>query len=410
MTRPLVTSSINLIKRNQAASGAYIASPGYDTYAYCWLRDGAFIASAMDAHGHHRSAEAFHRWAATTVVDHAHKVEDLEANLEHALKGTGDPLRPLDDRYVLHTRFTIDGKEGHESWGNFQLDGYGFWLTSIAQHIVATDSDPTPYSAAIDLVCSYLEITWRRPCYDSWEEYPSRRHMATWAAIANGLHEAGELADNAGTLSTAETIAETLIARAGPNGTLLKFVPGSTQGRPTDRPQTFNKSDQAVAGHERLGRPLPRDTIDGSALLVLDSFGPFSPRNPIVTNTLAAIEDSLVVDGGVHRYLEDEYYGGGLWIVLAGALAQAHAAYNPTRTNQILAWIEHQADAAGRLSEQVSSCLRHPATLDPWTRRWGPPAKPLLWSHATYLLGVAAADKAQGDEITGMETTTSNQI
>ena len=41
--------SIDIIKENQAASGAYVASPSFPTYHYCWLRDGSYIAYAMDS-------------------------------------------------------------------------------------------------------------------------------------------------------------------------------------------------------------------------------------------------------------------------------------------------------------------------------------------------------------------------
>lgn len=141
--------------------------------------------------------------------------------------------------------------------------------------------------------------------------------------------------------------------------------------------------------------PLAEDTIDGSALLVLGPYGPFSPADQIVSGTLRAIERTLVIDGGVHRYLEDEYYGGGLWIVLAGALACAQAEHDTHRTNEILEWIETQADPNGHLGEQTSSHLRKPESLEPWINRWGHPAKPLLWSHAMYLLGVAATESVR---------------
>ena len=149
----------------------------------------------------------------------------------------------------------------------------------------------------------------------------------------------------------------------------------------------------AVAGHERVGRPLDPDAIDGSALLVLGDFGPFAPTSDIVRATSRAIEEELVVDGGVHRYLEDEYYGGGLWVVLAGALATVLAHRDASRAREILTWIEDQASAAGELPEQVTTHMRKPEAKEGWVERWGVPARPLLWSHAMYLHGVIASDQ-----------------
>lgn len=388
--RPLVDTSIGMITQHQAPTGAYIAAPGYGAYAYCWIRDGAFTADAMDAYGHHNSAANFHHWTARTIEHHAHKVELLEGETVLALQGTGDPLRPLDDRYVLHTRFTIDGNEGQDRWGNFQLDGYGFWLTSIARHLALTATDPAPYREAMDLVCRYLTLTWEHPCFDSWEEYPPRRHTTTWAAVAKGLNDSGKLLDDSTAVATSEEITSRLIGHTDPGGTLLKFVPDSAPEMHTSATETPGSSGLAVAGHERIGQPLDADTIDGSALLVLGTYGPFPPNHQIVAGTRRAIEHTLVVDGGVHRYLEDEYYGGGLWIVLAGALACVQAAHDKGRANETLNWIETHADANGHLGEQIASHLRKAESLEPWINRWGPPAKPLLWSHAMYLLGLAA--------------------
>ncbi|MCH7668421.1 MAG: hypothetical protein IIC71_04335 [Acidobacteria bacterium] len=384
--RPLIQSSIDLIGHYQASTGAYLAAPGYRTYEYSWLRDGAFIAAAMDAHGEPASARAFHTWVAGTVERYASKVLDLEANVELAVSRTPDPLVPLDGRYVLHTRFTVDGDEAVGAWGNFQLDGYGFWLTSVVRHLEKTGADPAPFINAIDLVCRYLSITWKLSCYDCWEEFPTRHHTTTLAAVAGGLQRSAGLLQNDSVNAVAGLITDRLRERAGASGVLRKFV----HDRVPEIAKVETPAPGAVAGHERVGRVLGEGAIDGSILLVLGDFGLDGSEVDIRRRTLAAVEATLVVESGVHRYLEDEYYGGGLWIVLAGALACVQAEHRVERANDILDWIEHQADGDGHLSEQTDSHLRHPDQLPPWVDRWGPPATPLLWSHAMYLLGVAS--------------------
>ena len=380
-TRRLVDHSIAVIKDNQADTGAYIAAPGYGAYAYSWIRDGAFIAAAMDQHGEHQSARAFHQWVARTVLRYADKIEALEDLAENVGAGA---LDGLDDTSALHTRFTVDGEEGQTHWGNFQLDGYGFWLTSVARHINATGTDPGPFLPAVDLVCRYLALTWDRPCFDCWEEYPNELHSTTWAAIAKGLADGGQLIGNASAISVADDLVNRLLSSRRPDGTLPKFIPSDDPQPSTD--EALHLPGQATAGHERVGRPLGDDVIDGSTLLVLGDFGPFPASHPVVSDSLRAINETLVVDGGVHRYLGDEYYGGGLWIVLAGALARIEEASDPKRAMATLEWIEAQADPLGDLGEQTSTHLRNPDSLQPWTERWGIPASPLLWSHAMYLL------------------------
>ena len=92
-------------------------------------------------------------------------------------------------------------------------------------------------------------------------------------------------------------------------------------------------------------------------------------------------------DGGVYRYKEDVYYGGGEWILLTAWLGWYYAKNNePQRAQRLLDWIEACADAEGILPEQVNDHLLAPNEYQPWVKRWGPVATPLLWSHAMYLI------------------------
>jgi isomaltose glucohydrolase len=116
-----------------------------------------------------------------------------------------------------------------------------------------------------------------------------------------------------------------------------------------------------------------RERLDGSHafLAVLGLVG---------VDVLAQIESTL----GYHRHLDDEYYGGGEWPVLAGLLGWARRLNELDATAQ-LAWIESKATDSGALPEQAGEQLR-PARYGTWVARWGPPAVPLLWSHAMYLI------------------------
>ncbi|HET7146376.1 MAG TPA: glycoside hydrolase family 15 protein [Gaiellaceae bacterium] len=97
-------------------------------------------------------------------------------------------------------------------------------------------------------------------------------------------------------------------------------------------------------------------------------------------DVLERVETAL----GYHRHADDEYYGGGEWPVLAGLTGWARTVCGREADTQ-LAWIESQANADGALPEQVGELLR-PERYEPWVGRWGPPACPLLWSHAMYLI------------------------
>jgi len=116
-----------------------------------------------------------------------------------------------------------------------------------------------------------------------------------------------------------------------------------------------------------------RERLDGShAFLVVLGLAD--------ADVLVQIERAL----GYHRHLDDEYYGGGEWPVLAGLVGWARGMHGLDATPQ-LAWIESQAGGDGTLPEQAGEQLR-PALYGRWVARWGPPARPLLWSHAMYLI------------------------
>src|SRR5258707_1576043 len=91
----LLAQSLSIIASGQSASGAYIASPTYPTYNYCWFRDGTFIAYAMDLWQKHESARRFYDWATAAVTAPAEALGRLPA--EHA------PDRHLRPCGLLHT-------------------------------------------------------------------------------------------------------------------------------------------------------------------------------------------------------------------------------------------------------------------------------------------------------------------
>lgn len=344
----LLNKSIQIILHNQSPSGAYLASPDFPTYHYSWFRDGAFIAYAMDLVGEHASAARFHDWAAGVVNQHA-KV----ARRAVRLAKNGEPLGAND---FLHTRYTVGGEEaGGEEWPNFQLDGFGTWLWALGEHLCQTGSAlPPAWRQAAGLAADYLAALWQRPCFDCWEEYPEHVHPHTLAAIYGGLqgHAALSGHDHHGTL---HDIAEYLQKRAITGGHFVKYI-GS-------------------------------DTVDASLIGLATPYRVVDPVDPLMRQTIACIESTLVRGGGVHRYPADSYYGGGEWVLLAAWLGWYYCEIGEfDRARSILAWIEAQADENGHLPEQVPLTLNDPNNYLPWVRRWGPVANPLLWSHAKYII------------------------
>ena len=365
--RAIAARSIEVITTNQDPGGAYVASPNFPVYRFSWLRDGAFIADAMSRAGHVGSAEAFFGWCARVVCDRGDRIESLVAR-----RRAGDAIGATD---FLHTRFTVTGEETGEEWTDFQLDGYGAWLWALDAHRRRHGRTIAPFLAGATLSARYVAAFWDHPSYDWWEEHLHERHSSTLAALYAGLAAAASWEAVAGHereafAATASTIRETVRADAERLGHLPKWLGG--------------------------------DDVDGSLLAAGVPFGLVAPDDPLMTATVAAVESALVVDGGVHRYLDDTYYGGGRWLLLAALLGWHQATVGRMDDARFeLAWMVAQATAAGDLPEQVLDQVLEPSGVAEWTERWGPVATPLLWSHAMFLtLALELGAVRPGDLVT----------
>ncbi|MBK9714536.1 MAG: glycoside hydrolase family 15 protein [Kouleothrix sp.] len=343
----LYTYSLDLIRANQSPSGAYVASPTFATYRYCWFRDGAYIAYAMDLSGDHDSAARFYEWAADAVRARADAVERA---ITASARGQPAP----DD--LLHTRYTLDGAVGTDDWPNFQLDGFGTLLWGMAEHLRLGQAGlPARWRDAVALLARYLGALWRLPCYDCWEEFSQHVHTSTLAAIYGGLSAAATLLGEAGPAQAAAEIRAFVLERCVSGGSLVKFV-GS-------------------------------DAVDANLIHAATPYRLLGPDDPLMRATVARIESELRRDGGgVHRYADDSYYGGGEWVLLSAYLGWYYVEIGePARAQALLDWVAAQADADSSLPEQVAEHLNHPDMLPVWEQRWGTSARPLLWSHAAYL-------------------------
>jgi len=282
----LAERSVEVILAGQSPSGAYVASPAFEQYRYCWFRDGSFVADAMSRTGEAASAERFFDWCAEIV--------------------RRNPDGPWDSRYRL------DGTRDESEWPHHQLDGLGLWVWAARGHC-ERHGLASRWDEALDATARYLDAHWRDACVDWWEE-------------RDGLHAA-----------------------------------------------TLGSIWAGIGGDElRAAIDVDAERLDGShAFLVALGLAP--------CGHLDRIEREL----GYHRHADDEYYGGGAWIILAGFTGWARVACGLDAAAQ-LEWIEAQASPSGELPEQVPPRLR-PERYEPWVERWGPPPDPLLWSHAMYL-------------------------
>jgi GH15 family glucan-1,4-alpha-glucosidase len=359
----LITQSIAIIKAGQMPSGAYVACPYYPTYNYCWFRDGTFIAYAMDLWKEHSSAERFYNWAAQAILSRSDAVERCIRTVK-----AGQPLVQAD---LLHTRYTLDGHSDDEEWPNFQLDGFGTLLWGLQQHVRLTGQErlESLWADAARLLVRYLAAFWQLPNFDCWEEFPDRIAVSTLAALHAGLHAIS-----------------TLLATDEPDAALAAETAAKVKS------QVLNAGVRD--GH--LIKQIHHDAVvDASLLWACVPFGEhglLQPAEPLMQATAARIEQDLIgATGGVHRYRADTFYGGGEWMLLTALLGEYRAAIgNLPGAQQCLSYVEAHAGEQGYLPEQSIQAPLDASYVAEWLARWGPVARPLLWSHAAYLSLYAA--------------------
>jgi GH15 family glucan-1,4-alpha-glucosidase len=350
--------SVEILLAGQAESGAFIAAPDFVTYRYSWLRDGAYCARALDLVGQHQAAGRFHRWVEQTLIRHR---ISTEAVITRLLAGEVPPMEQmLPTRYSLEGLLEIPDQDDDEPWPNYQLDGYGTWLNELSSHHGATgvtDFD----SEAVDLAARYLWAAWQTNCYDCWEEFGDGQHAATLAAVASGLKSAGNLLGRADYLERAREVSDSLRQR---------FV---------------------RVGHFRKGAT--DDRVDANLLALALPFGVIGIDEPIMKRTVEVIRQELRGEtGGLYRYRGDTYFGGGEWILLTCWLGWYDAlSGNEAELKKSRDWVIAQANPDLELPEQTTIGAQDSTMVEPWVRRWGSVATPLLWSHAMYLILSEAA-------------------
>lgn len=345
----LKNRSIDVILENQHKSGAYIASPNFKTYNYSWLRDGSFIGYSMLITGNESSTLSFLEWVHEVVLRYKDKVNSLKLKLAKGI--------PITNEDYLPARYTLEGYVAEDDWPNFQIDGYGAWLWLLSEYIDETKDEYliVRFQESIRLVLDYLNIVWQTHNYDCWEENGNKVHPSTLACIYGGIYSINKHLCEAELKTFAEDI------------------------------KSFVLDEGVVEG--RFTKHIGSKSIDSSLLWLSVPFGLVDVDDVIMKNTVKAIENNLYDEGGLKRFPEDTYYGGGQWILLSSWLGWYHSKMkNTVKAEEILKWVEKQADKRLNLPEQVLSNTNEPKYIKHWEDLWGKVANPLLWSHAMYLV------------------------
>jgi len=354
-------------------TGAVIAAPEFDPeytrcggYAYCWGRDAAFIATAMDYAGYHDLAGGFYRWTLCAQEE---------------------------EGWWAHRHYSSG--QWASSWGLLQVDETGSILYGMAIHAKVHGGEAFARMAwpnvkkAAEWLLNFMdpETGLPKPSWDLWEERQSELAYSA-AAVYGGLLGAAGLADLVGEAEAAArwrraagALQAAVLRECVRNGRFLR-------GRYVQVGQEAYEAAQAAGEAVRIRRgtkgypiyEVAEDPVaDASLLGMATPFRLVEPSDPVMTATAAYLTESLWMapGGGMLRCDGDQYQGGrNPWVLATCWLGQYEADRgNPARAMQILDWAVARRTAAGLLPEQVDAVSGAPV----WV-------VPLTWSHAMYVL------------------------
>ncbi|MEM0199804.1 MAG: glycoside hydrolase family 15 protein, partial [Saccharolobus sp.] len=264
--------SLLTIKNHMDLNGSIIASSDFsfvkvygDSYQYCWPRDAAIAAHALDIAGYKELA-----------IRHFNFISELLSS-EGFLYHKYSPNKTLASSW--HP-WIYKGKKIYP----IQEDETALELWAIASHYERySDIDEISYlykkfvKPALKFIMSYMEEGLPKPSFDLWEERYGI-HIYTISTIYGALTKGSKLAKDMGD----EILSEDLLDTAS----LMKEI--------TLKRMTYN------------GRFIRRIDEEGNQDLTIDAslyspafFGLISPEDPIMVKTINEIEAKLKVSNGI---------------------------------------------------------------------------------------------------------------
>lgn len=363
-------------------TGALLAAPEIDEeftrcgrYAYCWGRDAAFIAAALDKCGLSEDVEGFYHWAA--------RVQDEDGSWQQ--------------------RYYTDGNLA-PSWG-FQADEAGSIIWGILKHYEVSGNETflaelwPCVRKGVKFLLSHMDAETGLPwlSFDLWEERLGE-HAYSTAAVCAGIKAGAEIAEIVGkaegTKEAAEAKQQTHAECWREAAERLHDAIEINFWKPE-----WNRFVRSVRvklnawGEEYSDekvwlkindKSITRDfslldgTVDISLLGLNVPFGLYAAGDKRMEATAEVVEQVLDVGstGGLMRYEHDSYIGGNPWIIATLWAALYHIERKSyAKARRYFDWAVKSVTDQGLLPEQVDRETGKPAWVIP-----------LTWSHAMFIL------------------------
>jgi GH15 family glucan-1,4-alpha-glucosidase len=357
-----------------AANDSDVIQYNRDTYSYVWPRDGALAANALDEAGYPFPSANFYRFIAGRITQdgyflHKYNPDGTLASSWHPWYHNGEAQLPIQEDETALVIWAL--------WHHFVRYRDLEFVKPFYRPLI---------KRAAEFMTRYRDSETGLPgaSYDLWEEQRGIFSF-TVGAVFGGL-----------------TAASLFCTVFGEEERAARYKQAASEIRDAAslhlwRPE-LNRFCRGLCRDEQ-GKLKVDTTLDAS-LWGLFAFGLYTPRDPRIQSTMAALKETLWVKtpvGGMARYENDSYYRdtdwvpGNPWFIctlwLADYLTEiADEEKDLQEPLKILEWVSGHALPSGVLAEQV-----HPVTGRPLS------VSPLTWSHATFVASTRRVLKRLGE-------------
>jgi oligosaccharide amylase len=355
-----------------AANDSDVTLRATDHYSYLWPRDGALVAYALDLAGYSNLPRAFFDLCGKIIMPEGYFLQKYnpDGSVASGWHASWDPhakrrLVPIQEDETALVLWAL--------WRHYDEFRDIEFASRLYRKLI---------TRAADFLVNFRDEATGLP-QPSWNLWEDRRavHTFTCGTVVGGLRAAANFAALFGEPAAAQRYEQA--AREVCDG-MRAFLYRPELGR-------FARSIMPVPG----GGFEVDETIDAS-LFGIFYFGAFAPDDPLVRDTMSAVEARLWAKtdvGGLARYEADGYMRvtdmiekvpGNPWFIctlwLADyRIASAHSLEDLESAMEMLEWVVKRALPSGVLAEQVDPLTGAPVSVSP-----------LTWSHSTVVATVIA--------------------
>ncbi|MBI4450734.1 glycoside hydrolase family 15 [Candidatus Woesearchaeota archaeon] len=328
----MISKSIQLLRELRYPNGLFAAARNAKTgYSRAWIRDNVYATLGLEAH--ERIGEA---------VKTLHALLDILRKHEYKIDWMIAEPHPKEAWRYIHARYDPEGKEILEPWGNKQNDAVGALLWKMGDlekrgiRVLRGEDDERIVQKLVDYLAA-IEY-WHDADSGMWEE-AEEIHASSIGACVAGLKAVSAIAE----------VDPALIAKG--EAALQDLLPCESASK---------ECDLAL-----LSLIYPYNAVDGEMALRI----------------LHNVEDNLVRDKGVIRYVGDNYYnddGEAEWTLGLPWLAMIYKRLN--MPHKYAFYMRKTVDAMnehGELPELYLATGAHNENT------------PLAWAQSLYLAAVA---------------------